>query len=354
MTCLNINQLHSRSLFNLTFCVFYLTVFFLPTYAQSTATNLTTSTVSTNASSNALLDSLYIDIWKPGLGTDLTETVYKHHSLVGLFNSCRNAQIIPNESTASCFQDDIYNDRLKFQMSYRASGSSLKDIFEKHPPKLNVPNDAYAIAVPEIIDVKVDSAASTALVVVGYNCKSNMEGIISIDLNMHFGEEDSHIINIPWNKSCKSGKVDNIEFGYLSGDKTNSGAHHTSFENSTNPTLEVAPSDLSTEIYLKLNQPGAQQKFLAPLVSSSDEEITKISIRGNHPEGGVLEGLKTISFQLSYECLKHGTSEISVSVGIPPFKNLTAIWKKGKISFHEFIQSIYTYRSEDVLTLTNT
>ncbi|KAI0565095.1 hypothetical protein FGB62_22g352 [Gracilaria domingensis] len=275
------------------------------------------------------LKTLYIDITKPGLGSPITQPVFKENAFVGLFNSCSKLEI--NERTGTveddmCFQDDKYNDRIVFEMTYLTANDVIENAFQKHPPKLSTQDGADDIATPSIFVTDVSRATSTAKVVVLYNCKA-ASGSIYLSLHLNFGESEASNLSIPWTKTCSTGENDKISFGYVQ-DK-DSASNKIDFNNSEASALVVAPSDVSTEVYLKLQQPGAQQAFLAPYVTSSKREVTEVLVRGNHPSGGVLNGLEETLFQVSYNCEQKGSTEIHVSVALPPFDNMTASWIKG-------------------------
>lgn len=102
-----------------------------------------------------------------------------------------------------------------------------------------------------------------------------------------------------------------------------------SFGQDTSAMVTVGASDESTEFYMKLLQPGAQQVFMAPYITSSFSDIVSITIRGNHPQGGIVEGLMITKLQVGYECHRKGEATIEATVAIPPFQNISAVWKKG-------------------------
>lgn len=274
------------------------------------------------------LKSLYVYVKKPGLGSTLTKPVFKGNAFVGVFNSCTSYLSNPVQSSINdsvCFLDDEYNDRITFEITYRVSGDVIERAFETHPARLKLQDNVSETAGPAIYAATVNKMASTAEVTVMYNCKTGSSGTISLVIDLWFVESENSSLSIPWTKSCTSGKNMQVKFGYIL-EKSKVMLNETHV-----PAMTVTPSDVSTEIFLKLEQPGAQQAFLAPFVTSSNPDITDIAVRGNHPSGGVLHGLEETTFQVSYDCKQKGTTEIGVSVAIPPFDNLTTSWTKGKL-----------------------
>lgn len=284
---------------------------------------------------------MYIETSKPGLGIPLTSTVFKDGSFIGLFNSCSTASVESQSGVVDdCFQDDPYNDRLLFKATYLSPGTLIQHAFLQQPPTLKSIGDA---ASPRITDAEVDPSASTAQLIVAYSCKSNSKGSIFLSLTLHFDESDNSTITIRWRKICESGINTQLSFGYLSKQKSDISATKNLFSgNDSVVPLIVAPSDVSTEVYIKLLQLGAQQVFVAPYVTSTNPDVTSVTVRGNHPLGGVLNGLEMTSFLVNYECTRKGMSDIHLSFAIPPFENKTASWKKGAFVkiFSDFLSQL--------------
>ena len=303
------------------------------------STNATTATSSQDMGSSgdsetrtkSPLDSMFIEIRKPGLGSPLTETVFKEHSLDGLFNSCviDPAYTVEGDNSTACYTDDAYNDRITFSFTFRFPATELDSQFEKHPPSLEVLGDSSSISEPMILTKGINKDDSTGKVSVAYGCKTASSGVIALSLTLHFGEKEGDSVSIRWKKECRNEKNDKIEIGYLLLEKGNSDTTKQPFPSTESP-LVVAPNDVSTEVYIKLGQAGAQQQFLAPYITSSNLAVTPVTLRGNHPAGGVLEGLEQTTLQVGYHCATEGETDIALSIGIPPFENLTATWKKGK------------------------
>lgn len=291
-------------------------------------------TKNATGSESSPLSSLYINTVKPGLGSPMTDKVFKEGSLFGLFNACRTAEGDSTQISDSvvCFADDQYNDRLTFEMTYGVPGSGIERAFHDHPPVLQLLGNSAESAESDITENEVLVAASRAKVTVSYLCKKGSNSMISLQLKLQFGDSDETIVPIVWTKQCTSGVNSQLEFGYTVDDQASGDTKRHPFGSDADAPYVVPPSDVSTEVYAKLQQTGAQQQFLAPLVTSKDPEVVKVTVRGNHPNGGILKGLEMTLFQISYECLKKGSSDILVSVGIPPFQNLTSSWEKGKFA----------------------
>lgn len=265
----------------------------------------------------------------------MTKPIFKENGLFPPFNACRLAK---DDSTrldeaAECFKDDKYNDRIAFEATFRSSGPVVQKAFEDHPPNLILLDESEGVAESVISEKSVDLKNSNANVVVVYHCKQDSNADISLQLRLQLGDGDDNIIDIFWKKSCSSGPNEEMEFGYVIQDKDSDEVEHHEFGKDSDAPYVVSPGDVSTEVYLKVNEPGARQAFLAPLVYSKDPEVVTVSVRGNHPKGGILQGLSPTSFQISYECLTKGSSDILISVAIPPFQNVTTTYTKGMYFF---------------------
>lgn len=284
---------------------------------------------------DALLTSLYVGIEKPGI----SKPVYKEQELVDPFKSCLAA---PSDgmNTTSCYEDDEYNDRLTFELTFSVRATVLQKAFEKHFPRLELSPEDRNVAQPQIGNAGlpgIEYSDYTAKVTVSYHCQSTSSGVISLKLVLQLGDAEKDAVTIEWMKICKSGINNNIEFGYLMRETgQTAGPSAYSFAEDSIPALVVAPSDVSTEVYLKIQEPGARQEFVAPYVTTTNPDVASVAVRGNHPSGGVLKYLEQSTFQLSYECLRKGNLEIHTTIGIPPFNNLTATWTKG-LSFSSLL-----------------
>eukprot|EP00177_Eucheuma_denticulatum_P008787 GFKZ01015962.1.p1 GENE.GFKZ01015962.1~~GFKZ01015962.1.p1 ORF type:complete len:592 (+),score=79.64 GFKZ01015962.1:329-2104(+) len=274
--------------------------------------------------------SLYVFMSKPGLGSSIATSVFKESHLVAPYNSCRLAT---GDSTrldekSDCFIDDEFNDRVTFEIIYRVHPAAIQKSFDNHPPALLMLGDSAQNAESNISSTVVELADSTAKIFVEYRCRSGKNGEISLQLRLQIADGETNVLEIFWKKKCQSGPNSAMEFGYVVQDKDTGEQEHHEFPTEADAPYIVAPGDVSTEMYLKLTVPGAQQTFLAPFVYPRDPDIVTVSVRGNHPKGGVLQGLQASTIQLNYECAMKGSSDVLVSVGIPPFNNVTTTFEK--------------------------
>lgn len=316
--------------------------------ASNTTTNTTVSSNSTDTDPySQLLKHLFINIRKPALSSSITATVYSENALFPPFNSCTLESTTSPDFTGTtntdCFSDDPFNGRLSFQLTFQADPAVVKAAIISRPPEVFTTTFGQTIASPSVISVPSsgddsqddtdDEVSNSMIVTVVYNCKSNSNGVVPVRLTLHFGTETENDVVIIWRKNCDNGINGLINYGYLTGDEDQGSEQLHKFGQDAAALITVGASDESTEFFLKLEKPGALQTFLAPLVTSTFSDIVSINVRGNHPQGGLLEGLTITKFQIGYECHRKGEATIETTIGIPPFRNISATWKKGKFLF---------------------
>lgn len=257
----------------------------------------------------------------------MSDIVYSDNTLAVPFNSC--ALDNPTNST-SCFQDSTYNDRLTFQITIDSNPATIKSALDSNPAEVKTASAASAIAAPVVKVIASDDQDDTVLIAVIYNCKSNDNGFVPVQLDLHFGTSPKDDLSIVWQKYCSNGVNDKMLYGYLTGDPDYGTVQLHEFGQDNVALVVVGPSDVSTEFFLKLDEPGANQAFMAPFIRSDFADIVSVTVRGNHPKGGIIEGLSITKFQIGYECLRRGEATIEATIAIPPFRNISAMWKKGK------------------------
>lgn len=292
---------------------------------ESYTGNDSDAAVTTSPLPQSPIQNMYINTVKPALGSTTTETVYSSGSLVSSFNSCTLETPV---NSSDCFIDDMYNDRLEFRITFQYDPSLIRAALDSLPPSISTPSFASSLASPEIIKARVNEDETTASVIVLYNCKPDNHGVVPIRLLLHFGNDtDKDNLTIHWQKSCESGVNSKLVYGYLSQSSSDGSTQQHQFGGDDAPLVVVNPSDVSTEFFLKLDAPGAQQVFLAPYITSSSENVV-LTVRGNHPQGYVLQGLQLVSFSVGYECSRQVEATIDASIAVPPFKNISVSWKK--------------------------
>lgn len=289
-----------------------------------------------NATASAL-HTMYINTRKPSLSSPITLAVFSNDELSSAFTNCTLQSPL---NSSDCFIDDAYNDRLSFQLTVHDASAKFSESMAARPPEVSSTVDGQTIAGPALMLASLLEDYSnlvnvqdpnSIIVTVKYNCKSNSNGIVPIRLLLHLGEDDKADVTIHWQKVCANGINDKMEYGYLTGAEDIGSALQHSFGTDTAALVTVGASDESTEFFLKLGQPGALQVFLSPYIFSTFSDIVSIHVRGNHPQGGVVEGLKITKFQVGYECHRKGEATIEANIAIPPFQNISAVWKKGML-----------------------
>lgn len=279
----------------------------------------------------ALLKPLFIKTMLPMKLTDwrLNEAVSAGEP-AGHFNaSCKTAGSTTNstgpDKAPTCFTDSAYNERLIFYVKYmpRNWGTNWTVFLE---PQLSYEGTKGNFSLQSTQERNFTDGTSVRYVTVLYNCKKDESTNATVTLRMNFRNETSkESLTLQWRKTCHGGKPTEVELGY----ELDHASH--AFPQNTSKLVVFSPSVVSTDLYLMLHASGAQMNFAPPYLTAFDKNVVSVSVRGNHPRGGLLiAGVRT-SMQVVYECNAKGSSAVSMTIGLAPFSNITAVWTKGKL-----------------------
>lgn len=288
-------------------------------------------------SNQSALQWVSLNTRKPALGMFDVEAVFTENHLTPEYNSC-TWDTPTNSNSTDCVVDNEYNDRIMFDMEMQFEHEYFRRFLAAKSPIIETQTSASSIATPTISDVSVNGE-KRSMVTVFYNCRSDANGFIALRMSIYFSDNERDTLQVIWHKKCSNGQNDRISSGYLTGDFSKGTQDLQDFGQDTAALLKVSPSDVTTEFFLKLDSTGSYQEFSPPYLTSSDTDTVSLSIRGNHPRGGVLEGLQVSTFQVVYDCHRQGEATIEANVGIPPFNNVSAMWKKGIFYFTFLLQS---------------
>lgn len=189
-------------------------------------------------------------------------------------------------------------------------------------------------AVPQVVRRQYDPKTSAGSIMVKYMCsapsKSGDDANATSYVTLRIPLSSTTGVNLVWKKVCGSGVLEHVDFGYVDHDK-NIVVFHGDGTHGENKDvgMEVSPHDLSTQLSLRLKPPMQALDFLPPYVISSAPDQAVVSVRGAR-EGGTLMLDSDIETEVSvmYECKASVSAQIYVSIGIPPWNNLTASWTK--------------------------
>jgi hypothetical protein len=275
----------------------------------------------------ALRAALNMSLLAPG---GMATAVLERGKAVGDFAACTEA------TSGTCWSEDVFDDRAHFDLRFDPEAVSNAELTElltglggDHlAPRVR---SSTGRANPSVPEVKIDAASASGTITVKYRCAGGGAGNETSFLTMHVPLSVSSSVNISWTKVCGSGPMEHLKFGYLDHNRKSvlfngDGTHGDEKE----VGLEVSPHDLSTILTLQLEAPVYALDFHAPFVTSSRPDDVQHFVRGARSDGTMLSIVppEVTEVSIMYECKASVSAEFSVTIGIPPWKNLTASWTK--------------------------
>lgn len=273
--------------------------------------------------------SVYLTSWSEGQPTDFL--VFSNGSVTSAFETCT-----PNnesDPTLACFQVDAFEDRTLFSFDFKRSHPNGSAITLDEPLQQPVITSTEGRAHPKILDYRHELDASKGGFAISYMCSPptdpdsrNEEVQMSLSWTMPNGDT----IQAKWRKVCGGGRLEDIVFGYrdhrnaivpFNGDGTHGADRDVG--------LEVSPHDKSTVFAIQLGGRVRSLDFMAPHVTSSKPEDAGFTVRGARTNTtlSVADG-DTSEISVMYDCKTTVRADFQITIGIPPWNNLTASWTK--------------------------
>ena len=248
--------------------------------------------------------------------------IFEDGVLTGVFNGSVNSSSLTDLKEAddeTWYKESPYLDRIAFQFRYTPDSNDY--VFSK--PTVYT-TDESGIS-PEVHDYRTDSTNGMGTFTILYKCKPGAQEKSRISLHMPVTSEKS--VDMAWIKECGHGRHEHVEFGYTTYD------HNIALFNpdgtygtEEKKILEIGPLDLSTELTMKLTPPAQNLNFLDPHVQSDSESVS-VYLRGTISKGS-LSSDETTKFSVLYDCKAATRAQITFSVAIPPWDNITTTWRK--------------------------
>lgn len=224
------------------------------------------------------------------------------------------------------FHHGSYVDRITFDFYY---GAFTEYMIRKPVPSSSAKN----VAEPQIIDFQMDDDESSGSFTVIYDCKKRSESTelnttILIDMSIASGMS----VKFGFRKTCGGGVNKHLDIGYYAlgerGDEAESMGQRMMFPQ---PKLVVGPHVTSTRIFLLLNRPAESQEFfrVAATTGGKDKADAGLAVNVQGPVfGGVLHKNRPTILYVMYECKQDGKHQITLTIPLRPFNDLTATWEK--------------------------
>lgn len=290
------------------------------------------------SAADAMLESaLNVTVFAMGDGKDGV-AAYERGKMVGKFAACGKAD--KSDMETICDVAPEYADRNTVQLKFDTAvlnGSVLMDLLNNFHVGRMVPvaSSEGGRAHPVVVNGwKIDDETATVTMVVKYGCHFPAEDDTAKNssslVKLHLPLSVSRFVQLSWVKKCGSGHFEHLDFGYLNHEKKTVLFHHDGTHGERKEVgLEVSPHDLSTVLTLALRDGVGALDFQAPYVTSSKPDLVKFSVRGALNQGTLsLTPSEPAEVSIMYECKAAVTADFDVTIGIPPWTNLTASWTK--------------------------
>lgn len=243
-------------------------------------------------------------------------------------SSCRSsAKTTDGEQECMISTFDEYSDQVALEFLY--SEPSLYSF--KRPNVTAVGGRAR----PLVRDFSNDVDEKSGEITILHRCTPVSQGeIVTSHVTMFFQIAEEKWISLSWDKLCGFGEHEKLDYGWFSGSTDGDLHRPVSMKRSSELTEErsvtFGPRTLSTRVYLGLLSGGSSQHFDPPVIEASakvKKDAVGVELRGASFGGVVQSGSYTV-FDVMYDCVSKGISQVRVSVGVPPFNPVTMRWRK--------------------------
>ncbi|CAN8065861.1 unnamed protein product [Agarophyton chilense] len=249
-------------------------------------------------------------------------TIFEEGKFSGPFSdspSSTNIDAVSSSETEKWYMESAYADRISFRLDYTPDSSDYK-ISE---PVIAVSSETGIQ--PVLQDFQNDPENGEGSFSVLYRCLS--EGPEESYISLHMQVTGSHSFDTAWKKVCGRGRHEHMEFGFTSHDLgTVLFNKDGTYGKDEQRILEIGPMDTSTELTMKLTPPAYTLDFKDPFIISNSDYVS-VALRGT-VAGGTVTSDGLTKFSVLYECQATAIANIAFSVAIPPWDNMTAVWRK--------------------------
>lgn len=250
--------------------------------------------------------------------------IFQNGTLVGAFESnplsSDLSTLAEDIDDSAWYNDGPYADRISFQYTYSPDATG----YELSKPMIAV-NMAMGVE-PTLQDDRNSAANGVGSFTVKYQCKPG--GVEKSYVSLHIQVTKDHSVDMTWIKVCGHGRNEHLNFGFLgSDDKVTLFNADGTYGTEEQHKLEVGPLQLSTALSAALTPPAWQMEFLDPYVES-DSSLISVSLRDTI-KAGTLSSDEATKFSVLYYCAETtAKANIKFTLGIPPWDNVTASWRK--------------------------
>lgn len=250
--------------------------------------------------------------------------IFTNGTLVGGFESnpmsSDLSKLSESVDDSAWYNDGPYADRISFQYTYTPDSTD----YTLSEPRIAVDTD-MGIS-PILQDKRNDAAEGVGSFTIKYQCKPG--GVEKSYISLHMQVTKEHSADITWIKVCGRGRNEHLNFGFIgSDDKVTLFNADGTYGTEEQRTLDVGPLQLSTALSAELTPPAWQLDFLDPYVES-DSSLVTVSLRDTI-KAGTLNTDGATKFSVLYYCAETSAkANIRFTLGMPPWDNVTAAWRK--------------------------
>uniref|UniRef100_A0A6T6AEN3 Uncharacterized protein n=1 Tax=Compsopogon caeruleus TaxID=31354 RepID=A0A6T6AEN3_9RHOD len=251
--------------------------------------------------------------------------VYDGIDVIGKWKSC-----VDSGDSSSCFLMGSATDRAYFGVEVIAG--LMEEYSMGLPPRVEVDHMTGPVKATvadfespgTTVDVVGDAQANAVgwfLVIVDCRTASDSTARVMVTLEV----KELANITFAWLKLCGSGPHPAVEMGiFVDGDHDGIPLTGSRYEGS----VPVEEEDFGgSPVYLMLQYPSLYLEFLRPVILVNDPRILTAALRG-FVDGGVISYRQGVTVFVSYTCNANGTTNLSITVPIPPFEPLHGTWQK--------------------------
>lgn len=218
----------------------------------------------------------------------------------------------PKIEADTCDIAGVYADRTVFQFEFDAIGANSS------VGKPVVKSERPGRIKPEVVLFTKDNEDESGGFTVRYSCKNKAKAKIWLVMKV----TDFKNVTISWQKTCGDGVNKYISI---------SSSNLRTSETTENPSssallpLEAGPMQRMTTVNMRTMFPQTSIEFKAPYVVSENKNIS-VSLRSTL-KGNTL-GISNTTITVIYVCKTFASGKISLTVAVPPWKNVTLSWTK--------------------------
>lgn len=221
-----------------------------------------------------------------------------------------------------CQAEGVYADRMSFQMVLS------RQVFDR----LNSGTPAVTVsggnAHPALDHWNLDPEGLTGAFTILYRCAAGSPGAVST-IGLAFGLSPSVVVRMRWVKRCGGGPNTLVDLRYADDDGQEVPFGGTDVAGAATNLTTIGPMESATRVMLHLRSPAQTLDYAVPTVTSSDSSILGVELRGGPVvTAGTLSADAPAELRVLYTCTLSGEAAVSLRLRIPPWDDLTAMWKK--------------------------